>query len=461
MSTAQHIVIVGGDLSAPMAAAYLGRYLPASRFKITFIEAKTLARPEWCSSTYADIRKFNRALKIGETEFIQCCGASFKLGETYRGWGPAPYINSFIEYGATIGGIGFVALMLQQERLSSLNALTDYALPVKASLAGKFLPPEAKGRPILSDYDYGYHFNPQAYADLLIEKAQGFGVEISTDPAIMDGADLVINASGAPLDDTASFISWAQYGFGRSYTARTLSPQNDDLSLTTHITAKATGWTFYASNQTIDAEVEVFFDAGKGQHKYECGRLEQPWLGNVLNIGGAALTIEPIMGSPLRMMQHDLERLVKLFPPVLKDPVERQEYNRLTNNNYDRLRDYHSLQYKTSTAKGAGWDKRREMVIPKTAKYTLDLFKARANLTPLDEDHLFTENWSSLFLGQNIIPERYNALADSVEQVEIDTQLTNISSIIKHAVDSMPTHEDFIAKHCPAEGYSYTKRGNG
>ena len=86
------------------------------------------------------------------------------------------------------------------------------------------------------------------------------------------------------------------------------------------------------------------------------------------------------------------------------------------------------------------------MDIPETAKYKLDIFKARAHLATFDEDQLFLENWTTLFLGQNVIPARYNALADSVDQVEIDTQLANISFIIEQSLKSMPTHEDFIAK---------------
>ena len=446
----QQVVILGGDLSGAMAAAYLSLHLPAKSFEIIYVDNGPLVKAEWCMTSYSDIRPFNRKLRIGEGEFAKTCAAGLKLGESYTGWGPTPYINSFVDYGANIMGVNFIDLMLQQDLYNSIEDLVPYSLPVRAAKEGKFLPPDAKGRPIVSDFDYGYHFNPQAYAQLLLEKARGFGLKITENNAFIESADLIINASGEALsgnpDEDNAFISWEGCS---SFTARTLTPQSDKLSLTTNITASSEGWTFKASNQTEDTKIQFFFDPKKGEHRHDCGRLSKPWIGNVLNIGFAAICAEPLMGSPLRLMQHDIERLIKLFPPNLDNPIERDEYNRQTTSTYDRLWDYHALQYATSSS----WSK--PFTLTPEARHKRDVFAARGRLVTYDEDTLFRDNWTTLFLGQGITPQRHDPFAENLVSKDVQNQLSAIQNIISQALKSMPRHEEFIARQCAASGFAY------
>jgi len=448
--TRQRVIILGGDLSGAMAAAYLSLHLPAKTYDVIFVDNGPLVKAEWCMTSYSDLRQFNRKIRLGEGEFAKTCAASLKLGDNYTGWGPTPYINSFVDYGANIMGVNFIDLMLQQGLYKSIEDLVPYSLPVRAAMEGKFLPPDAKGRPIVSDFDYGYHFNPQAYANLLLEKARSFGLKVTEDMAVIETADLIINATGEPLsaqqDSNNMFISWEGCN---SFTARTLAPQSDNLGLTADIMASPDGWTFKASNQIQDTQIDFYFDPEKGGHQHKCGRLTTPWSGKVLNIGFAAICVEPLMGSPVRLMQQDIERLVKLFPPQLSEPIEREEYNRQATNTYDRLWDYHALQY----ASCAAWE--REFPLTREAAHKRDVFAARGRIVSYDEDMLFRDNWVTLFLGQGITPKRYNPFAENLVTKDVKPQLTAIENIIKQALKSMPRHEDFIARQCAAIGYAY------
>ncbi|WP_026940965.1 tryptophan 7-halogenase [Hellea balneolensis] len=445
--TRQRIVILGGDLSGAMAAAYLGLHLPRGRSEIIYVDNGPLVKAEWCMSSYSDLRQFNQKISLGEAEFAKTCAAGLKLGEDYRGWGPAPYINSFVDYGANIMGVNFIDLMLQQGTYKSLEDLIPYSLPVRAAKEGKFLPPDPKGRPIVSDFDYGYHFDPKAYADLLLEKAKSFGVQITTSKSVSNTADLIINATGEALENnTDSFIPWTGCN---SYTVNMSAPQSERLKLTTDISAYAKGWTFRAFHQTQDTQISFFFDKDIGEQQHRCGRLTKPWSGNVLNIGFAAVCVEPLMGSPLRLMQHDIERLVKLFPPNMSDPIEREEYNRQTTSTYDRVWDYHSLQYATSTI----WT--REFPLTEKAAHKRNVFAARGRIVTYDEDMLFRDNWTTLFLGQGITPQRYDPFAEGLPSKDVNTQLIAIEKIITQALRSMPRHEDFIARQCAARDFAY------
>lgn len=444
--TRQRIVILGGDLSGAMAAAYLGFHLPSKSYEISYVDNGPLVKSEWCASSYSDLRKFNQKIRIGEAEFAKSCAASLKLGENYTGWGPAPYINSFVDYGANIMGVNFIDLMLQQGLYNSIDDLIPYSLPVRAAKEGKFLPPDTKGRPIVSDFDYGYHFSSQAYANLLLAKAKSFGVGILQNRGIGETADLTINATGTPLNETDNFISWVGC---KSYTTRSLAPQTGTLSLTTDITADDKGWTFSASHQTQDIVIDFFFDEEVGEHQHDCGRLSKPWSDRVLNIGFAAICVEPLMGSPLRLMQQDIERLIKLFPPNLSDPIEREEYNRQTVSTYDRLWDYHALQYATSSAWQQGF------TLTAKAAHKRDVFAARGRIVTYDEDMLLRDNWTTLFLGQGITPQRVDPFAENLKAKDVIPQLNAIEKIITQALKSMPRHEDFIARQCAANGFAY------
>jgi len=69
---------------------------------------------------------------------------------------------------------------------------------------------------------------------------------------------------------------------------------------------------------------------------------------------------------------------------------------------------------------------------------------------------LFRDNWTSLFLGQGITPQRYDTFAEDLEPEDIRKQLHAIENMISQALKSMPRHEDFIARQCPAQGFAYS-----
>ena len=59
-------------------------------------------------------------------------------------------------------------------------------------------------------------------------------------------------------------------------------------------------------------------------------------------------------------------------------------------------------------------------------------------------------SWASLFIGHDIIPERYDPLADTVDIEKIRSQLTRMRSAIRQGADSMPPHGMFLEKYCAA-----------
>src|SRR3546814_12832587 len=80
-------------------------------------------------------------------------------------------------YGADIGALPFHQYWLRMRAAdpAGAGALTDYSLPSKAALAGKFCRPSPDPKNPLSNIAYAYQFDAARYAVMLREIAEGAG----------------------------------------------------------------------------------------------------------------------------------------------------------------------------------------------------------------------------------------------------------------------------------------------
>ncbi len=60
-------------------------------------------------------------------------------------------------------------------------------------------------------------------------------------------------------------------------------------------------------------------------------------------------------------------------------------------------------------------------------------------------------SWLEVMHGQGIRPNAYHPLVDVLSEEEIERRLVSVKSVINRSVEVMPTHEEFIAEHCPAK----------
>jgi tryptophan halogenase len=69
----------------------------------------------------------------------------------------------------------------------------------------------------------------------------------------------------------------------------------------------------------------------------------------------------------------------------------------------------------------------------------------------LDDEHFGEDSWLTLFVGQNLEPRDYDPLADVLDLQEVRAALLRMRSLIQEGVDTLPTHANYLAEHCPAE----------
>jgi tryptophan halogenase len=92
------------------------------------------------------------------------------------------------------------------------------------------------------------------------------------------------------------------------------------------------------------------------------------------------------------------------------------------------------------------------MEIPETLQHRIDLYASNGRIFR-EGSELFAElSWVQVMNGQGIRPQGYHPLVDLRSNDEITAFLGDIQAVIKKCVDVMPTHAEYIAKHCAAKG---------
>ena len=459
MTSKQHIYILGNTVIGAMAAAYFAKNLPSSDYNITYFEDRQKSLSDVLySSLHADSRTFIRDLKYPEARFVSQTDAVFSLGEKNSGLGlKTDYINTYSPYGLSLEGIDFLSVMQRIGGKNSLKDWEDYNLAASMIRQNKFNPPDAKGRPIISDYTYGYQVDTDLLHTLLRDLALDEAVTLRDLKDIKRcyfNADqrgtiefqsgdvitpyLIIDASSHELvinrDDHWQPSKTLTKMFLNVETRPSSNFENHvihevvESGLKTQITLQSKTVTLSMNKNGDGAE-------------YNLGRLQQPWLNNVVQLGNA-YGLLPIMGAPLRINQIAIERLLALFPAQANMKAERNEYNSLMMRAYDRFEDFQSLWLSKSGFKGE-----TQFSLSEDARYRQRLFQARGRLPNFDDDALFQDQWLSMFLGQNIWPKNHNPLTDSLSDETLKAFSDEYVSIVKSATSQMPNTAEFIKKH--------------
>ena len=412
-----------------MMACYLARHLPIEKYKISINQTPLISHATLYGTAHADLKRFNKNIGLKELEFIQRTSACFKLSEQYVGFGPRPFHLPFADYGLPLDGVPLQRLLKVLGQDSTPEYMERYCLPVAAATAGRFLLPDSKGRPIVSDYGYGYHLCAQSYTDLLLEKAIEMGATHEDSP---ETADLIVNAVMPQIYQK----NWSTSGNRVSYHTAECDPS---LSSIAKFEKSASSLSLTYMTQSTSVSVSLKENTKNGI-ALPIGMQDSAWTDNILNIGPAAVGFNPILGFPLLSAQQDCERLVELFPPAsghkTRQSPEAKEYNRRWRSSCHRLHDFQSLLFGSS--------------LSEEAQNKTSLFESNGHLDTLDDDDILLEQWVPMLLGIGLKSGRIDAIAASLNKNEMAKHLDEMEAFIQRTVSTMPALKDFIAKTCPA-----------
>jgi tryptophan 7-halogenase len=185
--------------------------------------------------------------------------------------------------------------------------------------------------------------------------------------------------------------------------------------------------------------------------KFNTGRRQRSWVGNVVGLGLSSGFLEPLESTSIHFVQSSLERLVDLFPTRSMDPALRETYNRQTAAEWVGVRDFIVAHYHLSERDDSEfWRHVRHMPIPDSLAHTIELWRARGVLD-VDGGHLFQlGSWSSMLIGQRVLPGGVHALADRADPAYAAQQIRQIADECTAAARRLPDHAAFVSGYCPS-----------
>ena len=499
MQASQHIrriVVCGGGTAGWMTAAALVKLL-GQAWQITLIESEEIGTVGVGEATIPLINVYNEALELDENEFMRETAATFKLGIEFVNWGRLgdSYIHGFGPLGPDIGLAKFHHYWLSRHPEARAADLEAYSINIAAARRGKFMRARKDlGRSPLAEIAHAYHFDAGLYAAFLRRYAERRGVlriegrigSVSTradngfvESVTMESGqrvpgDLFVDCTGFRgllIEQTlhTGYEDWSHWlPVNRAWAVP--CENHHPLTPYTRATARAAGWQWRIPLQHRMGNGHVFCNSFIGEQeaadvlvenldaprlaeprmlRFVTGKRRQLWNRNVVAVGLSSGFLEPLESTSIHLIQNTVARLTTFFPFNRFDQADIDEFNRQSDFEFERIRDFIILHYKaTERTDTEFWNYVRTMPIPDSLAHKLERWRSNGRVFR-DSQELFSEiSWVEVLLGQRIAPRGYHPLVDTVPAEKIDEFLAGVRQTIARCVEAMPTHEQYVAEQC-------------
>ncbi|WP_137869760.1 tryptophan halogenase family protein [Sphingopyxis sp. 2PD] len=492
------LMIIGGGTAGWMAAACLRRFLPRD-WSVRLVESDEIGTVGVGEATIPQIRLFNDALGIDEDEFLAATQGTIKLGIEFRDWTRVGhrYMHAFGAIGRGLGLVDFHHYWLRARAAGLAESLDHYSLNERAARARRMQRGAPRTSRYLLEMPYAYHFDAALYAAFLRRRAEAGGVEriegrigeVRLDPQRGDVAgvtlddgrrfdgDFFIDCSGfrGLLIEGAlasGYEDWSRWLLNDRAVAVPCAHGTVPQLPWTGATARDAGWQWRiplqhrigngyvycsahigddAALDTLLSNLDGAAQAEPNQLRFVSGKRRRMWNRNVVALGLASGFMEPLESTSIHLVQAGISRLVKMLPSGAADPAVAAEFNRQSDFEWERIRDFIILHFKATERRDTPyWRDRAEMDVPDTLAAKIDLFRAQG-LIFREHEELFTESgWLQVLVGQAVEPLRWHPLADSLEPAELAQFIAGISLTIEREVAQMENYDAFLAAARPA-----------
>lgn len=490
----KNVIIVGGGTAGWMAASMLSKSL-GKLVNITLIESDAIGTIGVGEATIPPIHFFNNHLGLNEDDFLKETKATIKLGIEFENWGNIGdnYMHAFGPVGRNVGIMPFHLAWLKCLKEGTAKELAQYSFNNMAANANKFTRITSIPNTPLDGLAYAYHFDAGLYAQYIRKFSEKWGVKrtegkiIKTNLRPTDGfiesvtlesgetieGDLFIDCSGigALLIEQAletGYEDWTHWLPCDRALAVPCSNDNSPMRPYTQSIAHGAGWqwriplqhrtgnghVYCSEHMSQDEATSILLSNLEGEPlkdpmliKFTTGRRKKVWNKNCVSLGLSSGFMEPLESTSIHLIQVGVTNLLKHFPTKTNMAANCEQYNRRIIFEYEAIRDFIILHYKQTEREDTPfWKMCKEMEIPESLRYRMDIFKRAGHLYRLDNECFTEVSWLQVMIGQGLIPEEFNPIANSITSAESADYLANLNKIFTGAVEKLPSHKDFIAQ---------------
>jgi tryptophan halogenase len=417
---------------------------------------------------------------------------TFKLGIEFVNWGKQGdrYLHPFGNYGEDLHGVPFHQLWLRERAIGDPGPINDYSMSGVAASQGKFGRPRADKRSPLSHLFYAFHFDASLYARFLrgLAERQGTIRQEGTIARVeRDGesgdvvalllengerieGDLFVDCSGfrgllIEQELGAGWEDWSHWlPADRAWAVPTAHTGPPDPF--TRATAHSAGWQWRIplqhrmgnghvfssrfmdeeeARQILLANLEGEVLAEPRLIKFGTGMRKRAWSHNVVSLGLSSGFLEPLESTSIHLIQNGISRLLALFPGKPISPIEREEYNRGMGDLYEDVRDFIILHYHANQRDDSDfWRYVRNMEIPDSLARKLELWRLHGRIFREGAELFGVTSWVAVMLGQNIEPERYDPIVDTLDEAKVAHAMVKMRSGYAAIAASLPDQEQFL-----------------
>ena len=495
----RRIVIVGGGTAGWMTAAAMARFLiPGS--SVTLVESDEIGTVGVGEATIPAIRNFNNALGLDEAEFLKATGGTYKLGITFEEWGGPgqSYMHAFGLVGRGLGLLPFHHYWLRGRAMGIAKPLGHYVLNNVVAAGNRFAHVERAEDSQLPPMPYAFHFDASLYARFLrgfaeergVVRQEGRIVAVNRHPTSGDIASITL-ASGGQIEGDffvdcsgfrgllieqeleSGFEDWSHWLPCDRAIPMPCTSVKPLVPYTRSIARKAgwqwriplqhrigNGYVFCSRHISEDEAAATLLANLDGEAmaeprvlRFQAGKRRRSWIRNVVAIGLSSGFLEPLESTSIHLVQTAVNRLLDLLPRGEASDAQRDEYNRRTDFEMSRIRDFIILHYHANGRVGeAFWDEIRAVEVPETLQRKLALFRSSGGIFR-DGDELFDiPGWVQVMIGQNIIPEQWHPITDQVAEDKLKLFLDSLEQSYVRDSARMQDHADFLSRFAPMKG---------
>ena len=497
----KNIVILGGGTAGWMTANLLQKKWRQRGIQISVVESPDIGIIGVGEGSTPLLKEFFDSLEISESEWMPQCNATYKNGISFNDWSTVPGYESYFHpfpCSLDFATFGFLYKYTELRRKGADVLAHPNRFSLMAGLTERKLAPlPAENFPF--HFQYGYHFDSVLIGKFLREKAKESGVshieatvekvEQESDGSIKSlllntgqilSGDFFVDCSGFAsilLQKTLKvpFVSFAENLFNDSAVAIPTDIETE-IPAETLSTALSNGWAWkipltnrfgngyvfsskYCSPDEAETELRSHLnilesDVEARHLKMKVGRVQETWAKNCVAVGLSQGFIEPLEATALQFVYSTIEQFSQALEEGNFSGKNRDEFNARMNANFEGVRDYIVLHYKTNSRSDSQYwiDNRENQKISDNLRAMIECWYAiedtQEALTRLNIGSYYSQrSWTCLLAGVGVFPKQENLVIPDKENVGMAMKdLKYVDDFIKGCSMNFESHGKLLSK---------------